>query len=467
MRLFPSVDGILTAVDRTFLRSETWDLIVGATLPSQAAVGGPDWGVTAENICIVWDSSSANSIEIKDYILAHWPWLADAVLVPINLSGKLTGTDGFESITQANFTSTIAPALAALDDEVRYPIFCYGMPTRIYDNYTANPLSELNRIIPSVACQVAWLGASGTRYDGGPISGANGSWSGSYLGAVRYIPSTWDDYPGTRFLPTWISFATVAATKAYVDKIEALHPGGSQIFVYDNRRGGQEYWFDDNRSNVDIDYTLFPVAVHYRDVLLAEFPDVTINYFEDDTDPVMQTVDHVKGLLTWGHHSNDVPDPMSQGTWTDGTADALAISDNSGSALFTCVVSWNGRRGVEAMNIFIATAGGGSAYANTPALFPAHIEESAVFGAAPYQNIFADYERGYSGGEVMWKNRSSIHFLPYGYGFWSGGVHQISGRIYRMDSEPKRTWELSTSPKRTYRLSTEPARTYEIRTQAI
>jgi hypothetical protein len=436
MKLFSLPDGTISRLDRAQWLTQPFDLAfdVPVVPPPQAQVGGPDWGVTAANVAIIWDSSSADSIEIKDYILSEWPWLAGAVLVPINFTGKLTGTDGFESITQANFDSTIDPALSALAPGVIYLIWCYGTPTRIKDNETNNPGSELNHTIPNVQCQAARLGASGARYDAGPVTGANGLWDGyTYVGAVRFIPSTKGDYPGTRFLSCYVGFDTVIATKAYIDKIATAHPGGDQLFVYDNRRYGQEYWLDDNRGNVDIDYTLFPLAVHYRSVLLAEFPDATINYSIDGSG-VQQSWSDLKGGFTWGSHSDDVPNPMSQGDWTDGSADALSVDGTSSFWIFNNAVSWNGRRGSASLNAFNSGSFGGVAYENTPALFLAHTEEGTVY-AAPYKNLYADWERGYSGIEVGWKNRTNIHFVLYGYPFVSGGrfVSTQLGRMLRGD----------------------------------
>lgn len=407
---------------RTF-SGRTWGNDGASTPPPSAQVGGPDWGITAANIAIVFDSSNTDSVAVKDYLIDNRPGYADCVLCPINLSGKLAGMDGFEQISQANFTSTIAPALQALDSDVLYLIWVWGTPTRILDNETLSPLAEEPRTIPSVQMQAARLGASGARYDAGQITGQTASWSGFDFVDGRFLPSNADDYPGTRFLSSHISFKTLADTYAYIDKVAAAHPGGNQVVIYGNNRYGTEYWLDDNRSNgpSDVDYTFFPHAIHYKTELEAENASATINYYEDDTDPVMQSANRVKGLHTWGHHSNDVPNPMSQGTWTDGSADGLAISILSNWWLFNCTVSWNGRRGSEAMNAFISTAFGGTGYSSTPVGFAAHVEEARV-ESDPFKRLFRHWERGYLLIECGWANRTNIHFVLYGDPMVSGGV---------------------------------------------
>lgn len=426
----------------------------GSALVPQAQVGGPDYGITAENIVIAWDSNNPDSVEIKDYILAQWTWLADAVLLPIDFTGKITGIEG-ESITQADFTSTIAPAFTALDDEVRYPILCYGFPTRIHENASlgADPTYQ------SVQMQLARLGASGARYDAGIVSGAMGSWVGTFVDDARYIPSTWGDYPGTRLLPSHIAMPTVAATKAYIDKIRAAHPGGSQITVYGNQRYGGKYHFDDNRANGTaapfIDYRPFPHAIYYREELLDENPDADVTYYEDDTDLVMQSATNVKGLQTWGSHSDDIPDPMSQGDWTDGSADALSISTLSSWWLFSSEVSWNGRRGSASMNAFLSTAFGGTNYANTPVGFPSSVEEQYVDGA-PYKRLFKHWERGDTGIEAGWKNRTNIHFTYHGYPFASGGTFINRSSTFAMRAKPGYEMQVETMPGYQMSLSARP-----------
>lgn len=388
-----------------FFRSGFWGGDGASTPVPQPITGGPDYGWEAENVAIVWNSALADSITIKDYILAQWPWLANAVLCPINCTGILTGQDGFETVSQANFTATIAPGIIALPATVRQLMPVYGFPTRIAE--AASDVGNQGHL--SVSVQMSRVGGTGsTFYDNGSRDS-------------RYISTSWDDYPATPRLVNYIDGPSVAAVKNYIDKVRTAHPGGSQLFVYANRRYGEEYWLDDNRQNPT--YTAFPKAAGYRTALLAENAGVELNYFLDDVDAVMQDASAVKGLVTWGSHSDEVPLPMSQGQWMSGGANGLRFAGLSNWYLLTTVESYNGRRGTSFNGIaycFKADVFGGSAYQFTPAGFVASTEEQTVNGV-PYQNLFAHWDRGWGLNEVSWANRTTDHFVVYGYPFVSGG----------------------------------------------
>lgn len=419
MRLFPLVDGTIEAADRTSILSGIFDLILHEPLTPQAAVGGPDYGITAANCLYVYDSGSADSIEVKDYFLSHRTGLEDIDTLGINLTGLLTAGDvAFETISPANFDSSIKAALLTYlnaNPNVHYLQMGYGMPIRFTDQD-----ATYSQGIPTI---ISRLGGTGSTY----YDSASDASDDQYDHTKRYLPSTWASYPGTRCLPTWLAMRSKADAKAYIDKISGAHPGGSQVVVYANNRYGGKFIFDHNRVDM---YEVILQTEHAEDWLEQLFPDVEIESAADEAGMLLNPSD-VLCYIGWPHHSGIVSG--SYMTDPDITFGGLTA--------FYCMFDYYSFGGTYKANgsegrpyDFTATSYGGTNYSRTPRVGVGNLEENGTAGFNP-RSLALQCAYGAFNCE-LYQSRDGLFPMVIGDLFASGGVFQdatkfmVRGQVY-------------------------------------
>ncbi|HLP43731.1 MAG TPA: hypothetical protein VK145_00440, partial [Candidatus Nanoarchaeia archaeon] len=158
-------------------------------------------------VLLVYNTNSSDSVSLKNYYLSKRPGVA-----PINTLGIAT-TVG-ENIPLADFESTIRTPIvnwmqANSSKGVKYIILVRDIPSRISgfsDNEPYQTVRSVQTRLESAKRDLSLV----------PLS----AWSFELYSAQPYSPAT---YPGTLALVTHLDMGSVAATKAYIDKLALVH----------------------------------------------------------------------------------------------------------------------------------------------------------------------------------------------------------------------------------------------------
>jgi hypothetical protein len=380
----------------------------------QDAYSAPDYGITSANILILYDSSSADSIEVKDYLLANRPRFTGAHTLGCNLSGLLSGTDGFESISHADFATAIAaPLLAYITTNPDVFIYAcsYGFPTRISD-YSSHIDDG------SIHYRLTRIGAATT----GDNEDAYDEETGIGQGDITherfrvYEKIDLEEYPRTRALVSSYSFETKAATLRYIDFIKdtynLLDTNNQGLLISGQAAGlkGSYYLIDNNHKDTYNGSSGDTAVLSKRNHLAAQHPEVNITYKADNTELILSG-ESVSAFMTWGHHSSDTPNELTSGHYESNGAITFT---NSRWWWFRPIESFSGRRSTGRLSCFESTGFGSVNYENCPIFFCAFVEEPGVGGAIALNSDFPYWESGTTILEAVWRARSSKNATFFG-----------------------------------------------------
>lgn len=349
------------------------------------------WWLTVTNtinvtndLLLIYNTNSADSIFVKNYYLAHRPMVGGANVLGI-------GCPAQESVTRANYTNTIRqPVLIWLTNNPtkrpQYYVLFLDVPSRIhYDtNYSAPPPEILDN-------------------------------------SVSY--ELFSTMPNNPFV-THIDMNGTNDCKAYIDKLEFFgtnfSPGSLMINASASGYGSTNYYFDDVRdpnyagaqTNPPSDY-----AGQAKDGVLAINPAASVAYTNGNDFFTNLTIHitagtNVAGYLSWGTHS------ALGGLYpTDGK---VKWHGNSSWWIIETVESWNGQRYENGMGNFIqwfsSNAFGGTNYSNTPIGAVCHTDEPGLGGANNAYVYFSLWAGGKNFAITAWSSRSTRtpHFQAVG-----------------------------------------------------
>jgi len=354
----------------------------------------------SKHVLILYNSNVADSETAKDYYLANRPGMATANVLACDCT--TTGTDLFESITEAEFITDIrTPLLTWISDNAetktpRYIILMYGMPSRTGTGGGFN----------ASYASVQYLISSAMR-DTDTRTGEQ------YQNATSKYSVY--EYQGETALVTSLNMGSLADVQAYIDKLATMYAAmttpdiiisASDVSGHD----GNDYYFDDYDAVYSVQTCGY--ALNY---LLTENPAVTKTYAGKTgyANPVPDQYSHittasdVTGYMTWGYNGGQGGDYAQDGT--------ITFSGDSNWYMITTVESWNGRRSTPQGNIvdwFASDAFGGTNYSNTPAFALTHVEEPYLSGIA--LRTFEIWERGWDSIEDAWISRRTWAFQAVG-----------------------------------------------------
>jgi hypothetical protein len=342
---------------------------------------------SADHMLVLYNSTVAESIQLKDYYLANRPGVSGANTLGLNLPNS-------HEITADNASTYIYDPVKQwfLDNptkHIRYIVLMYGLPTK------QNP----SPFAFNVAYQLqSLLRVKGIR--------SGDSYPALYQGVIA--PYSVCRFPGSTLVCA-IDMGSYAASAAYIDKLAAmatvegaLESDGATISASAGGYAADMWILDDTRKD---NYTAYPQMPAIRDRLLAAgIAEGKINY-QDGTR--VSTAANVTAWRSWGVHT-----PLTNG-WP---INDVTLSGSSGWYLLTTIESYNGQYASshgDPTEFFAANAFGGTDYSNTPVFFYGHTQEPYLGGiaTAAYEELWA---RGYLAIECAWKAAMNSPILPLG-----------------------------------------------------
>jgi uncharacterized protein (TIGR03790 family) len=353
------------------------------TSPSgTSVVYTPDALDVSKHVLVVYNQNSADSIELKNYYLANRPGMSAA-----NVLAVATSTS--ESIPWLDFTSQIRDPLRTWFTSnptkyIRYIVVMLGVPTRISDyNWMDNRWSipyHMSRVLQEVP-----VPRTGSIYEGAD--------------ARFYVYA----YQGTTALVTHINMGTLAACKAYIDKVASKYTGNTMISAEAAGFAPDRYAFDDAGSP----YPWSMNGDQARTAVLAERPAATVYY---DATSHITAAPQVRGYMSWGWNGGLPPDWALNG--------AVTFNGDTGWYLIQTIESFNGQRSPQIdqssfTDWFAATAFGGTNYSATPVGGVCHLEEPGL-GGANGPEYFGLWERGYPFADCAWASRHTPYMMAVG-----------------------------------------------------
>ncbi len=397
------------------------------------AYGGSDKNLTAsKNLLLVYNVNSPDSVAAKDYYLANRPEAASANVIGVSASDMAkVGTD---------YLNKEIILLDYVDQDIRQPILTWiknhpnknitaivlmpGLPSRVYFGDTRDEPSVQVEIANAYAysgiCSKYTYNTNGDR---GTFSttlppwahdqGCNREPSSSAAGGFF----TKANYPGTLALVTSIDMGSLAATKAYIDKLKAVYDAMPQpsvvISAQDTPFAGTTYYFDAIRAE---GYANDRGMIAKRSVLEVN-PGAKIVFVDGiagvSGDPShISTGKDVLGYFSWGNNGGSGPDYALNG--------AVTFTGKSNWYLLQTAESFNGQvnqdEGSQQGNFvkwFSKNAFGGTGYNNTPAAAVSHVHEPGE-GGINDESIFSCWENGNLFIDCAWFSRQTDELAAKG-----------------------------------------------------
>ncbi|GEM_PF-4848826 len=410
---FTLVLGFFTFINWT---NQQYDLISNISPSSQLAqvFTQPD---PAQNLLIIYNSNPLvpESVELKDYYLANRPGIANANVLGINVDKTATAFDyisKLDYISETDFNSIIrAPIVAWLQANsqkpIRYIVMMYGLPTRVPGGSVTGVGVESGSVDYRISRAFQSLNLrTGEPYD-----------IGALYPAQIFTHFTPEYYQGTIALVTRMDMGTVAATKAYIDKLVAMYnkmPSPNIIISAENTgTAGNTYYFDDAQG-----YNNAYNGKDAQTAVLNENPSALTVYAPTGSPRTsgvhIYNASNVKGYMTWGANGYLGPDYANNRS--------IKFSGNSGWYILQTIESWNGQRVFTGcpdscqgnfVDWFSSNAFGGTNYENTPVGAVTHVEEPGLSGVNLPQ-YFSLWERGYLFIEAAWASRATKAFMAIG-----------------------------------------------------
>jgi hypothetical protein len=341
-----------------------------------------------KDLLLLYNSTSTNSIVVKDYYLAHRPMVGGA-----NTLGISCPTN--EVVELATFTNQIL--------------------SHVLQWLTNNPTKHPQYLIlfPDIPSTV-------TNTDGIALNSVAYGLSTNVLGIQPFVTS--------------INMGLFDATNDcihYIDKLSAFGTNGQLIisagaggysntnYVLDDIRHGTGYGI----PGADLDYTVFggTVSAATNALLAASVPQNAIHFFdglETLTNGVQYNLTHptgitnLSGYMCWGAHSS-----LSSTYPTNGN---VAWSGNSGWWIIETAESYNGQRENDSsgqaffLQWFSANAFGGSSYSSTPVGGVSHTHEPGLEHLNDSGLYFGLWAGGKNFAMCAWNSRGTPHFQAVG-----------------------------------------------------
>jgi hypothetical protein len=349
---------------------------------------------SVDKVLVVYNSSSTDSVAVKDYYIANRPGFANVSILAIS-------TVETEAITQSGFETTIRQPivdwlLAHPQKTIYYIVLLRGIPSRgPYNNWSvAYQLSRAYRDL-------------GIRQ--GPSYGTQSAGGASATYNVHYDPAT---YPGTTALVMHLNMGSQSATFAYIDKLKAMYNAmpAPKVAISAQAAGkaNNNYYLDEAAA-------IFGAASNSlradRDALVgAGIPAARVTYVPPTATVHITKASNVRGYETWGSNGR-----LGQDYAVDG---AIIFSGDSGWYLIKTIESYNGMwdgGGYQGNFVrwFSANAFGGINYSNTPVGAVCHVEEPLLTGVNSSAYLL-DWEQGFIFAEAAWDSSRTPFFMAVG-----------------------------------------------------
>lgn len=337
----------------------------------------------AEQVLILYNSNSADSIEVKNYYLANRPLIGTA-----NVLGLSSTSD--ETISDADYINTIETPvvnwlLANPNKKIRYIIMMYDLPTITYTtDYNGIPY-RLSRCLQTRKYR------SGTEYN---------------QVYQEFDPTV---YRGTTALVSNIAMGSVAASKAYIDKLKRVYNQmANPSLVISARNGGtagSSYYIDEANAV----YADITVGLTAYNQLTSAVPTVSAVYAGQTASPLTNNA-NVSGFFSWGTHAGFAAEYATNGQ--------IVFTGNSDWYVIITVESFNGWRAMGSQGNITRwyssnSFGGTGSYEHTPAGAASHLVEPYATGANNGY-YFAMWEKGYLQGEGVWSSRMTPYMMNVG-----------------------------------------------------
>lgn len=353
-----------------------------ATLPIPTTLN-TSW---ADKILVVYNTSSSQSVELKNYYLAHRPGMSGVSVLGVSVpTAEVIDSSTYSEKLQ----KPIVEWLKNSNKKIQYVVLMYGIPSRT--NF--GDLSSVQHRLSTL------LAAAGIR------TGA--TYTPTKFGAVYQYPTVEFDtakYPGTTALFTHLDMGSVAATKAYIDKIAALHTkSGSQDMTVTISKAYPQtnftYYLDDEDGGRS-----YPLALDAQKAISNANSSARVWYSNKNITSGSNAI----GYQTWGVNGKQ---PATYAT--DGS---VKFTGAPGVFIIETIESFNGQEGTWQGNFerwFNSNAFGGSNYSNTPIGAVTHVEEpySSGINGGEY---FGNWERGLRFIDTAWASKRTPYFMAIG-----------------------------------------------------
>ena len=334
-----------------------------------------------DSVLVVYNASSPESVELKNYYLANRPRFAQVNSLGITVADvEIISLTSFET----DIRQPIVNWLLAYPKEIRYMVMLRGIPSRIIGNYSVD--YKMSLAFSDMGIRV------GTPY-GGSIG-------------LPFVPSL---YPGTTALVTRLDMGSLAATEAYIDKLATIYAAVATpniiISAGDAALGGDHYYLDAVRP---AGYSVYTMVENDSADLIAANVDPARITLEPYGGVHIATAADVMGYECWGANGG-----MGGNYAIDGS---VIFSGLSNWHLIKTMESYNGQRVTWQGNFvdwFSANAFGGTNYSNTPVGATTHVEEPYTSGVASPLYL-VDWEKGLLFAECAWDSRNTPYFMAIG-----------------------------------------------------
>ncbi len=380
------------------------------TISLAAEVFFPD---PAQNLLIVYNEKSENSVELKNYYLANRPGISNANVLAISYPGSnclANCTPDAEIASFYAFDLSVRDPLVNWirshpEKDIRHVVLLSGIPSRlaVYSTpqnpngiglgaqyYLADAYFSLGTCKNS-AYHYSYTDLTTGRGTGVCTPASNG-FTGGYFSPRAF--------PGSTALYTHLDMGSVEATKAYIDKLKRMYeatPSASRSPVISASaagRGGSTYYFND--SYAFSNYTSYVAGYQgekAKSEVLRVNPGASVMYRNNTEAPILEASD-VRGFITWGANAGFkntyATDPTN--LWY------LRFSGNSGWYPIQTIESYNGQRNGGGwqgnfINWFSKNAFGSTNYENTPVGAVTYVEEPG-YGGINSPAYFSCWEEG-------------------------------------------------------------------------
>lgn len=330
----------------------------------------------SNNVLIIYNSGSINSINLKDYYTGHRSGMSSA-----NILGILCPTG--ESLSYATYNTGIRNPIinfltgASGIKPIKYIIMMQDIPTRISDGNRWSVPYNL-----SVAFQTLNL-RNGLNY-------RNGN--------TRF---TLAEFQGTTALISYINFGTYNDSVAYIDKLASANYYNGYLY----KTGAANYYFDDYQRI----YSFSTLGASASGAVAAY--GVSPSNVQYNLNSHISTGNNLAGYQTWGSNGG-------QGGLYANTG-AIVWGQNSDWYIISTIESYNGQRSMSASSQgnyakwFSTGAFGGTGYEKTPIGACCTVEEPGLAGVQG-TDIFGSWAGGWCFGDCAWESRNSNYYLILG-----------------------------------------------------
>jgi hypothetical protein len=364
------------------------------------------------DVLLIYNSQSADSLELLNYYRAHRPGIEGANVLAISCpTTPICYAGEREAIYEADYETQIAQPVqswlaANPTKRPRYVVLFLDVPARRFNpDCTAVP--------------------------------------GGVQAHLRILMES-----ATGFMPqvTHLNMADLAGCKAYVDKLVAISASSTAelptLKVESGDYGNGKFYFDAVQTG-EGPGELFPFAAWARLGVLAAGIDPAAVTYAAPADPHISSAGNVSGFLTYGTHGGLPADYPINGQ--------ISFSGASGWYLIETVESFNGMRVDMAQGNFIRffspNAFGGTNYQNTPIGAVTHVEEPFIEGVNDSLLYFGLWAKGRTFATCAWASAKTGYMQAIGDPFAAAHFQPdtIEPRLATTDRDPSDGFVISVS----------------------